>query len=151
MHQVRGIRGPASVPMYTHQADPTKSVGGDLARSESAHSRRYAVRAEAAPLPWGADPTRRAARSASTGIRRGAVPDPPDPPRGAVAVAVVTARRAGTRSRKPCAGSTRHIVAAAQPGERSESERSERPGEHARRAGAMAQRARLMRCGRRSR
>ena len=128
------------------------NFGGATATTVSATAE--AVRAEAGPLTRGPDPTRRAAErsGASTGIRRVAVlPDPPDPPRGAVAVAVVTARRAGTRSQRPGTASTRDIAAAAQPGDRRESERSERPGEHDRRARAMAQRARLMRRGRRSR
>jgi hypothetical protein len=68
--------------------------------------------------------------------------------RGAVAVAVVTARRAGTRRLKPRAARTRQIDTPAESGDRRESERSERPDEQDCRAGATAQRTRLMRCGR---
>lgn len=67
--------------------------------------------------------------------------------RGAVVVAVVTARRAGTRSQKPRGARTRDIDTPAQPGDRRESERSERPGEQDCRARAQAERTRLMRCG----
>ena len=67
--------------------------------------------------------------------------------RGAVAVGVVTARRAGTRSWKPRTVSTRELDTPAQPGDRRESERSERPGEQDCRARAMAERARRTRRG----
>ena len=60
--------------------------------------------------------------------------------------ASVTARRAGTRSQKPCEVSTRDIDTPAQSGDRRESERSERPDEQDCRAPAMAERARQ--CGR---
>ena len=66
---------------------------------------------------------------------------------GAVAAAVVTARRAGTRSRKPRTVSTRELDTLAQPGEWSESERSERPGEQDCRARATGERARRVWCG----
>lgn len=73
---------------------------------------------------------------------------PAGPRSCAVAAAVVTARRAGTRRSKPRAARTRQIDTPAQPGDRRESERSERPGEQDCRAGATAQRTRLMRRGR---
>lgn len=57
---------------------------------------------------------------------------------GCGAVAVATARRAGASSLKPRTASTRNIAAAAQPGDRRESKRSERPGKQDRRACAMA-------------
>ena len=145
-----------------------KSVGGDPACSERRHSRRcavlggaersrcgYAVGAEGGTLTRVPYPTRRAARGAEREHRNpagrcGAV-GPAGPPSCGEAVAVVTARRAGTRSWKPRTASTRHIDTPAQSGDRRESERSERPDEQDCRAGAMAQRARLMRCGGRSR
>ena len=70
---------------------------------------------------------------------------------GAVAVVVVTARRAGTRSWKPRGARTRDIDTPAQPGDRRESERSERPGEQDCRYRAQAERTRLVRRGGRSR
>jgi hypothetical protein len=80
------------------------------------------------------------ARRAGILVRRGCG-------RGAVVVVVVTARRVGTRSQKPCGARTRDIDTPAQPGDRRESERSERPGEQDCRARAQAERTRLMRCG----
>lgn len=143
------------MPMSNKQANPIEIIGALRARS-CRHNHRSAVRAEAGPLTGGPDPTRRAAErsGASTGIRRCVAVGPAGPPsccgRGTVAVAVVTAQRAGTRRRKPRGASTRHIDTPAQPGERSERERSERPGEQDCRAGAMAQRTRLVWCGGRS-
>ena len=90
-------------------------------------------------------PTRTGAQRSEHRNPAWCVAGPAGPPSSAEAVAVVTARRAGTRTGKPSAASTRDIVAAAQANDRRESERSERFAEHDRRAPAMAQRARQ--CG----
>jgi hypothetical protein len=138
--------------MSRKQAHVIDSIGVvDRAQShpDSCHE---AVTAEAGTLTRVPDPTRSAAplaRAPESGVWCGAGRAGRASCGGAeavaVAVAVVTGRRPGTRVRKPCAASTRDIAAAAQPGDRRESERSERPGEHDRRARAMAQRTRLVR------
>jgi hypothetical protein len=93
----------------------------------------------------GAQPGGRAPESG--GLRCGFGPAGPLSCAVAVAVAVVTARRAGTRRSKPRAARTRQIGTPAESGDRRERERSERPDEQDCRAGAQAQRTRLMRCG----
>lgn len=134
--------------MSRKQAHVIDSIGVvDRAQSHP-DSRHEAVTAEAGTRVRVPDPTRSAAplaRAPESGVWCGAGRAGRASCGGAEAVAVVTGRRPGTRVRKPCAVSTRDIAAAAQPGDRRESERSERPGEHDRRARAMAQRTRLVR------
>jgi hypothetical protein len=137
--------------MSRKQALVIESIGAVDRAHSPRHSRYEAVAAEAGTLTRVPDPTRSAAplaRAPESGVWCGAGRAGRASCGGAeavaVAVAVVTGRRPGTRVRKPCAASTRHIDTPAQPGDRRESERSERPGEQDCRAGALAQRTRLM-------